>query len=129
MIKKRRHVIGQSNRGQRRIEPGKQRPDSACGGAGLDFSEEVLEAVQSGWLILRWVEHCAQISDGVWDGSHRLGQRCPTCVGVSAALEFLSNFQRVTVAAAEAHDHGSIGPPKECEKDGKTCGLAFKQLM
>ena len=48
---------------------------------------------------------------------------------MTAALEFLGDFQGFAVAAAEARDDQIVRAAKQCHEDWKTRGLLFQQLV
>ena len=48
---------------------------------------------------------------------------------MAAPLQFLRDFKRLAIAAAQTDDHRSIGAPEQREQDRKVGGLLLEQLM
>jgi len=75
------------------------------------------------------IEHLPQVRDGIRNVLNRAGQNGPGRVGMAAALESFSDFQRLAVAAAQAHQNHSVAAAEKGDQHRVRSRSLFEQLV
>src|SRR2546423_127042 len=92
-------------------------------------SKEAFQAIEVGFFFEWGIEHLAQIVHGIGNGADRFWERRAAGIGMTAALKFFSHFQSFAVAAAQAGDDHSAGPPEKGEQNRIRSGGSFQELV